>query len=111
MGEEDGFVPVTQIADSGRGITYRAAGDAQLQYIRSSAVRASMSYVTGTHALKIGMSDIDGWVHHYRRQAFPGNYTYQVNNGVPTGVTYFAHPFDISVGVIRPQLAIFAQDQ
>jgi hypothetical protein len=70
--------------------------------------RASLSYVTGAHALKVGLS--------YQRQfaddtnrSMPPDVTYRTLNGIPNLVTYYTTPY-LSPLTLHP-MALFIQDQ
>src|SRR6185503_19446623 len=59
----------------------------------TTSVRASLSYVTGAHAFKVGVSDqyllrsVDAFDNDY-------NMTYRFNNGVPNQITQRSTPFN-----------------
>ena len=70
--------------------------------------RFSLSYVPGSHNLKVGFQMREG----YRtiENNVNGNMTDTLLNGVLQGITLFTTPFSTNVGV-RADLGIFAQDQ
>jgi hypothetical protein len=49
--------------------------------------RASVSYITGAHALKVGYQDHAGRMHNFYNVPVAGNLSYQFNNGVPVNLT------------------------
>jgi hypothetical protein len=72
----------------------------------SSAI-ASLSYVTGAHAFKIGIMDTWG----ARKVSFQGaEESYTFNNGVPTGITERMTPYQHEEAQ-RAELGTFAQDK
>lgn len=79
------------------------------QDVRNYNIRGSMSYVTGSHAVRVGMTYI------YARELMEGkhnngNVSYLVTNGRPTRVTYWNLPYSNTFR-LNPKLALFAQDQ
>src|SRR5207248_3046386 len=70
--------------------------------------RFSVSYITGSHAMKFGIQDEQGWHGAYRYANQNLNYTF--NNGVPTSVTEFATPYN-ECARIGHDLGIYGQDQ
>jgi hypothetical protein len=77
--------------------------------------RAAVSYVTGTHAVKVGV------MQHYASRDWlwwaPGgadpagdNLEFRFNNGVPNQLTQYLRP-ELNRGVIGLELGIYAQDQ
>jgi hypothetical protein len=104
------------IVEQQNGLGYRAISWAAIeslvylhQDVRNYNVRGSASYVTGSHAVKVGMTYIyasetmDGKHNH-------GNVSYTVLNGTPTRVTYWNLPYSNTFR-LNPKLAVFAQDQ
>ena len=69
--------------------------------------RASASYITGSHAFKVGFS----WVYEDMRSIVTTNedVNYRVLNGVPNQVSYYSTPTDYTVFLNNKSL--FAQDQ
>jgi len=71
--------------------------------------RFSVSYVTGSHAAKFGITTLQG------RETYPNLYVneslaYQYLNGVPVSLTQFASP-SANDQRIKMNMALFAQDQ
>ncbi len=67
------------------------------------------SYVTGSHALKVGVTYMHAWAH--TTQNVSGNQeTLQLLNGVPSRVTLFAYPLTLDE-VTKANVGLFAQDQ
>ena len=73
-----------------------------------SNYRAAVSYVTGTHAAKVGLTLLQQWrvVGNDRNNGV--NYTFF--NGVPSGLTQFAEPITFRERV-NYNLGLYAQDQ
>ena len=83
--------------------------DYGIDYSGAQSARVALSYVSGSHAVKVGVSDQWGW-----QDYGPGypNFTeaYQHRAGVPTGLWQIASPGDAKAAV-KADLGIFAQDQ
>lgn len=89
------------------GITY-GGNDSQKLFSRIQNLRASMSYVTGTHNLKVGT---DMRIGRATREIWQtGNATYRFNNRMPNQVTYIATD-RYTDAYIRPNAGFFGQDQ
>jgi hypothetical protein len=71
--------------------------------------RLGASYVTGSHALKAGMTFMHTWSH-VTQEVVNNATTYQLLNGVPSRVTVFATPLTLDA-VLKANMGIFAQDQ
>jgi carboxypeptidase family protein len=71
--------------------------------------RFSISYVTGTHALKFGFQDEQGILKAYR-VASSSNVSYTFSNGVPVSLTEYATPYELQ-NRFRHDLGLYAQDQ
>ena len=72
------------------------------------AQRVAVSYITGTHAFKVGMqieeavSDVGTYVH--------GNVNYSFRLGVPTQITQYATPYR-AIDRTRADMGVYFQDQ
>ena len=73
--------------------------------------RFSMSYVTGSHHFKVGMAAEESLPRLTRTDRGPTPFTYTFRAGVPISLTEFASPAVGGELKIRPDLAIFVQDQ
>lgn len=74
------------------------------------AQRFSMSYVTGTHNLKVGMTNEQGFNDESRsRNNVVDGLNYDFQNGRPARLQYYALPFQVNVRQ-NMELGIFAQD-
>jgi hypothetical protein len=98
------------IQDQGTGIQYGAISGRPLFRDRSSDtnMKATVAYVTGSHALKFGMQMIYGY--HERPSSVLNDLTYQFLNGAPRSLTEWATPYD-TLEKLRPSPSFFAQDQ
>jgi hypothetical protein len=107
---QPGAIPIN---DTGLGVSYNAAtGNALSAYYDSithqHAARASLSYVTGSHAVKAGYVEQFGtW---QRNQFSYTDYIARLNNGVPTSVVLSATPQNASYDM-NADLGLFVQDQ
>ena len=70
--------------------------------------RLAVSYVTGTHAAKVGLTHTHG--HGWERKENPKGIAYQLNLGVPNQVTLYAEPWEYRTDIDQ-DLAVFAQDR
>jgi len=71
--------------------------------------RFSISYVTGTHALKFGFQDEQGILKAYR-VASTSNVSYTFSNGLPVSLTQYATPYELQ-NRFRHDMGLYAQDQ
>jgi hypothetical protein len=96
------------ITDTGLNIQYRAYNAPGYSYMPISSSRGSVSYVTGSHAAKVGFSLIMG---RYRIDSYNiGDVLFTALNGEPTAVDYRGTPIR-QENRVRPSVGIFAQDQ
>jgi hypothetical protein len=70
--------------------------------------RAALSYITGSHVVKIGFNNASGHFENLNYDVNPIFYTFV--NGVPSAVNIKDSPFNVEVDVDR-DLGIFAQDR
>jgi hypothetical protein len=91
------------------GIRYGDAPSDMLIDSRVVNVRSAVTYVTGSHNLKLG-SDIKlGFAAPFINQV-PGDATYTLLNGEPSSVTYSSGPLTQRNRYV-PNLGVYAQDQ
>jgi hypothetical protein len=103
--EQGGLIP---------NLLYRGAGQTGLgPFIRVkgyiASAQASVSYVTGSHALKVGFLDTFGT----RREDYTNidaNVRYRFNNGVPNLITQVATPYGFRSN-LGGELGVYAQDR
>ncbi len=74
-----------------------------------SAQRFSVSYVTGTHNLKVGISDEQGFNDEGRMRNNPDGINYDFRNGRPAQIQYLAIPF-FQQERQNHEIGLFAQD-
>ena len=109
------LIPVTE---QSTGLLYRGGGNGQpgpaQPYINLSmpdiiSTMASLSYVTGTHAFKIGV--VDAWGSRYTSyNQNDAGLSYRFNNGIPNQITEYATPYS-TVDTLKAELGIYAQDK
>jgi hypothetical protein len=108
-------IPITDLAN---GFTYNAnpgansAAYGQDRERDQRSQRVAMSYITGSHAFKVGVSGRQG---NTRENFTPNNTPYgplsfQFRAGVPVQLTEYATPTEFEYQ-LRPNVGIFAQDQ
>ncbi len=106
-----GLIPVTE---QSTGLVYRGGGGGLFAgYYNDSSVpsyfyRAAASYVTGTHALKVGFNDQRGRLDHRLFQFTP--LAYRFLNGVPNQVTVYATDLAFRTNLDH-DFGMFAQDR
>ena len=103
--EQGGLIP---------SLLYRGAGQTGLgPFIRVSghiaSAQASVSYVTGAHAMKFGFLDTFG-DRHEDYDEHRSNVRYRFNNGVPNQITEIATPYGFTSN-LGAELGVFAQDK
>ena len=110
--EQGGLIP---------GLTYRGrcdfggaatTGIAACDQITSNTgeLKASMTYVTGAHAFKIGIGDL--WGNQvYNSPDVPSATSYRFNNGVPNEIIERQAEYMGITGGVRAELGAFAQDK
>lgn len=97
------------ITDVGSGLAFRSYSSG-VRFFQSPiwSTRGSVSYVTGSHAVKVGVTSYAGI---YKvKNSLLDNVTYTTFNGRPTAVTYFGDPYALDVR-IAPNLGVYGQDQ
>ncbi len=94
--------------DSGNGILYGAANVFTFAGNHQYNARFAANYVTGSHAFKVGVTDMWGT----RNYEYDTNqaYTESFNKGIPTTITEYARPL-IDTEHLNAALGIFAQDR
>jgi hypothetical protein len=98
------------ITDQALGFAYNAMATYAFRgYTHRNSQRASVSYVTGSHAFKAGMQIEEGLRYAYTGVT-GGNVNYRFNNAIPNQITQYATPYD-TLDKMKADLGIFAQDQ
>jgi hypothetical protein len=75
---------------------------------KQSNQKVAISYVTGSHAMKVGLQVMEGWRHFYQEPN--GSMDYTFSNGVPFSITQWATPL-IDDERLKASLGLYAQDQ
>jgi hypothetical protein len=97
-----------RIVDTGINLSYRAA---EVNFRGLAPVygsRGSVTYVTGSHAMKAGFNLVGGELRNDTNLV--GDRIFTALNGVPTTVEYRGTPVRV-INRVRPDLGIFAEDQ
>lgn len=97
-----------RIFDAGFGFAYRGPSNLMDADTTNWSQRGTISYVTGSHAFKVGYTYLAGTAAFFQKTL--GNQSFTALNGVPLQVTYVGHPF-LATNQINGNLGIFAQDQ
>lgn len=97
------------VTEQSTGLQYRALPTYTNNYITSLYYRFGVAYVTGAHALKIGMNDGFGSAVNGTRLATPP-VSYRFNNGVPNQITLQAAPVTTRIDVDH-DLGLYVQDK
>ncbi len=98
------------VQDQALGITHHATTASNLRNkSHDTPFRATLSYVTGAHSYKFGVSNNIG-----RKQNmvmnFDAPYSYRFNNGVPNLITMNATPF-LQLAHLDADLGVYVQDR
>jgi hypothetical protein len=106
--EQGGLIP---------GLTYRGLGNAMQgnaaigeNETDTYETTASATYVTGTHALKIGFSNFWGSQLYVSRDIASAT-SYRFNNGVPNQITERQTEYSGLYGGVRSELGLYVQDK
>ena len=110
----DAFAPNPRITEQTTGYSWGGqGGGTDRDWVRPQgsnnfSQRFSLSYITGSHALKTGFQSQQGAFESWGN-ALPSGVNYTFRNGVPLQITQFASPFE-NRGIIR-RYGLFASDQ
>jgi hypothetical protein len=101
------------VQEQSSGLWYRSGGGGPLQQYRSTPNhglhwRGAMSYITGSHNLKVGFNHSSGWQKQRTESDQP--VWYRFNNGIPNQITMLAWPYPLDAN-INHNLGLFAQDR
>ncbi len=94
--------------DLSRNLTIRAPTTMYNTFHAQRNVRFSATYVTGSHAFKVGLQDM--WGHRNWIADTPGQIQLRLLNGAPNSIQQFARPLP-DYEALRAKLAVYAQDQ
>jgi hypothetical protein len=72
--------------------------------------KVSLTYVTGAHAFKVGLTD-DWGLQKYYSYDIPCECAYRFNNGVPNQITERQNEYAGLTGGIKAELGLYAQDK
>ncbi len=97
-----------QITDIGLSVIYRGTISNLTAFTPVYGSRGAVSYVTGSHALKMGFTLTAGRYDNTSRRT--GDVSFLAINGTPLQATYTGTP-TFSTNRIRPNLGLYAQDQ
>ena len=97
------------ILEQSTGILYNARTSYGSSQNDRYAQRASVSYVTGSHAFKFGFQNEQG-VSNSDTTVTGGNVNYVFRSGVPVSITQWATPYRVE-NRTRADMGIYAQDQ
>jgi hypothetical protein len=106
---QEAAVPLMiSVVEQSTNMTYRAQNTFNNTSVPNFAYRAAMSYVTGTHNVKVGFNRTHGYqvTRTYNFQP----YQYRFNNGVPNQVTIYATPYQVRNHEDN-DLGFYAQDR
>ena len=100
---------IVGVVEQSTGMAYRAPTDASRgRPERVVSTRTVVSYITGAHAVKVGMTHRSGREREYRFDTSP--LTFRFNNGVPNQLTQRAMPITLLTHVDH-DMGVFAQDR
>ena len=89
-------------------LTYRARENNNNTQVPNWSYRAALSYVTGTHAFKVGFNRTHGFLNEYQYAMNPVSYRF--SNGVPNQITQRATPYT-AVSNLDNDFGLFVQDR
>jgi hypothetical protein len=89
-------------------VRYRALDVYNNTVVPDWTYRAAVSYVTGTHAFKLGFNGTNGYQKEYNYALNPISYTF--SNGAPVQLTLRSTPYRVDTDM-RADLGVYAQDR
>ena len=96
------------VLEQSNGLNYRILTDYNNTEVPSFTYRAAGTYVTGSHAFKVGFNNTQGHLDEYLYVLNPLSYRFQ--NGVPNRITERAFPYRAYTNLDN-DLGIYAQDR
>jgi hypothetical protein len=99
------MIPATE---QSTGLRFRSLETHRLQPALTTHVRFSSSYITGAHAVKVGMNHTNGWNGFTYQNLSP--LSYRLNNAVPNQISQRAFPIFTDTNMDH-SLGIYAQDK
>ena len=107
--EQEAVIPqLISVTEQRNGMTYRAGGNFNNTAVPNFAYRAAVSYITGTHAFKVGFNRTHGYLRAYNYVTNP--LSYRFNNGIPNQATISARPFETTANMDN-DLGLYVQDR
>jgi hypothetical protein len=107
--QQEAAVPqMISVVEQTTGMRYRSLNSFNNTAVPNYAYRAAMSYVTGTHNVKVGFNRTHGYQQTRTYNFQPVEYRF--NNGVPNQVTVWATPFQ-SRNHLDNDIGLFVQDR
>ena len=95
------------VTEQSSGMQYRGFTTFNNTRVPNYTYRVAASYVTGTHAFKVGWNDTFGYL--YNSQYAYQPVSYRFNNGVPNQVTEYATPYNTTSNE-NHDFGVFGQD-
>jgi hypothetical protein len=102
-------VKLEAVTEQSTGLRYRAATGGQTTWNRTFYLRGAMSYITGTHAFKVGFNYGTG-VQDQTQYSVDSPLSFRFNNGVPNRLTMDATPYRLETEVAADH-GVFVQDK
>jgi len=96
------------VMEQSNNLTYRSQANYNNTAVPSFTYRVASTYVTGTHAFKVGFNNTTGHLDEY--QYTLNNLAYRFNNGVPNRITERAFPYR-AITNLDNDLGLYAQDR
>jgi hypothetical protein len=96
------------VTEQSTSLVYRGRDTNNNTLVPNFAYRAGASYVTGTHAFRVGFNRTHGFQNAYQYALNPVSYRF--NNGVPNQITMWARPYR-TISNQDNDLGVFAQDK
>jgi len=96
------------VTEQSNNLVYRGREINNNTLVPNWAYRAAMSYVTGTHAFKVGFNRTHGFLEEYQYAMNPVSYRF--NNGVPNQITMMNRPYTATSNMDN-DFGLFGQDR
>ena len=90
-------------------MAYRARGSYTRHRSNTENSKFNVSYVTGSHAFKVGFQEMHGWRTIFN-EALGTATTLRLFNGVPNSIQEYTFPYTTKVN-LKDYIGLFAQDQ
>ena len=100
------------VTEQSNNLIYRGREINNNTLVPNFSYRAALSYVTGTHAFKVGFNRTHGFLNEYQYAMNPVSYRFQTVNGVttPNQITLMNRPYT-AISNMDNDLGMFAQDR